>query len=185
MQVILNYSLYMIIFMVICMPIYLIVRYIFLKKKNIKINKYREIVLLLFVLFLMGLASLTIIPTIRITSFGMEFINSGIDDINIIPFRIIYDTYIEIFKNHNINYFLISFLGNIILFIPIGFFMKILWENLSDKKIILYGFCISLMIEVCQVPLARTTDIDDLLCNTLGVFIGVLFYNRLKKVEKK
>lgn len=34
------------------------------------------------------------------------------------------------------------------------------------------GFCVSLFIELCQLPLNRCSDIDDLILNTLGALAG-------------
>lgn len=181
MNSVLNYGIYMILCMLLCFPIYLLFRVMFIKWRHIKINKHRERILLLFSLYLMGLAFLTVFPIIRFTSSGIEIFYNGINDMNLIPFRILYDTYIEVTRNHNFTYFLVSFLGNIVIFIPIGIFIKLLWPKLSNSKIILYGFCISLFIEICQIPLPRTTDIDDLLCNTFGVYLGVLCYRIWKR----
>lgn len=167
MKIISDYFLNMGLHIVTSIPIVLLVRYIIFLKTN-KINTKREIVLILFILFLIGLYSQAIIPK-KINEISINNITNN----NFIPFKILYDTYIEIFKNNNINYFFISFLGNIIMFIPIGIFLKLLIK-LNDKKIILIGFCSSLLIEICQIPLNRCTDIDDLILNTLGVYIGLL-----------
>ena len=64
-------------------------------------------------------------------------------------------------------YFLINFLGNIIMFMPFGLFIPYLW-GISGKKTILIGFSSSLFIEFCQLFLSRGTDVDDLILNTLG-----------------
>ena len=79
---------------------------------------------------------------------------------------------------------MINFLGNIIMFMPIGFCIPLLW-NLSNKKIILIGFYISFSIEFCQLFLARGTDIDDLILNTLGTILGLLVFKGISKAFKK
>lgn len=70
------------------------------------------------------------------------------------------------------------------MFIPIGFFVALLW-NLKDKNIILIGFVISLFIEFCQLLISRGTDIDDLILNTLGTIVGLLIYKLLSKKFNK
>ena len=85
------------------------------------------------------------------------------------------ETYKEVFVNDHINYFLINFLGNTILFITFGFIIPLLW-NISNTRFMIIGFCSSLFIEICQLFLARGTDIDDLILNTFGVIIGLLIY---------
>lgn len=146
-------------------PIYLIIRFIYIKLSKNKLNIKHEIPLFLLSSFLIGLFSLT-------------FISNGIDKINLIPFRIFYDIYIEVFKSDNISYFIISFIGNIIIFIPLGILIPLLYK-ISSKKVILIGFLISLSIEIIQLFLKRGTDIDDLILNTLGVFIGTLIYKKI------
>ena len=146
-------------------------------KKNNKFNIKREIILFVFVLFLVGLASQTIIPKF---DSNMNIIKSKIR-LNLIPFKIIYDSIIE-FKNGNIYYLIISLIGNIVMFIPVGLFIKILW-NKDDKKVIFIGFLISLFIEITQIFTGRETDIDDLILNTIGTIIGIIIYKLYKKIK--
>lgn len=170
MSVVSSYVANMIPYMIISIPIFILVRFILYKyRKKVDIN--HEILLFIFYLFLIGLLSQTILP-----------INNGKDRINLIPFKIFYDTYIELLDG-NIYYFIISFLGNIIMFIPIGLLIQLLY-NLNDKKVILIGFCLSLFIEIFQLFLPRETDIDDLIFNTFGTFIGLLIYKYLYKRYK-
>ena len=75
---------------------------------------------------------------------------------------------------------IINIVGNIVLFIPIGILIPILWK-IKDRYVILIGFLISLSIEITQLFLDRVTDVDDLILNTLGVIIGVLVYKCVKK----
>lgn len=184
MRTIIEYIINMLPYMIITIPIYLIVRFIFLKCKDRKINWYHEIVLCLFVLFIVGLASQTIIPKFESGIGGFKIINSGIHETNLIPFKVLIETYNEVFVNGYINYFLINFLGNIILFMSFGFIIPLLW-NVSDKKVIVIGFCSSLFIEISQLFLTRGTDIDDLMLNTLGVLLGLLLYKILYKKYNK
>ena len=51
------------------------------------------------------------------------------------------------------------------MFIPIGFFIKLLYK-INDKKVLIIGFLISLLIEITQIFTGRETDIDDLILNT-------------------
>ncbi len=180
MNTIIKYVINMIPYMIITIPIYLISRIIFIKSKSKKINWYHEITLFIFVLFTVGLSSQTIIPKFEFGVIGFNVVQNGIHETNLIPFKVLFETYNEVFVNGYINYFLINFLGNIILFIPIGFFIPLLW-NVSNKKVILIGFCSSLFIEICQLFLTRGTDIDDVILNTTGVLIGLFLYKIVYK----
>ncbi len=181
MNAIIRYLINMVPYMIITIPVYLIVRFIILKTKKIKINWYHESALFIFALFISGLASQTIIPKIE---FGMSgkigIVKSGVHKTNLIPFKVLYETYYEVFINGYINYFLINFVGNITIFMPIGLFIPLLW-NISNKKVILIGFLSSLFIELSQLFLIRGTDVDDLILNTLGTFLGLLVYRFLYK----
>lgn len=188
MSSIIRYVLSMISYMVISIPIYMIIRFIIFKNRKFKMNWYHEIALLLFVLFIIGLASQTIIPKFEFGVKGFSIIKSGKHTTNLIPFKVLFETYHEVFDNGYINYFLINFLGNIIMFMPIGFFIPLLW-NLSNKKVIAIGFFFSLFIEICQLFLTRGTDIDDLILNSIGTILGLLLYKiackKLKKIMVK
>ena len=166
--------------MLLAIPVYLIGRLAICKTKKAKINRLREITMFAFVIFLAGLASQTIIPKFEMGVNGFNIVKSGVHKTNLIPFKVFFETYNEAFVNGHINYFLINFLGNIILFIPIGLIIPLLWKT-SAKKTILIGFCSSLFIEICQLFLTRGTDVDDLMLNTTGVLLGTLIFKFLQK----
>lgn len=46
------------------------------------------------------------------------------------------------------------------------------------------GFCFSLFIEFSQLYNNRCTDIDDLILNSIGAFIGLLLFRIWKKLTK-
>lgn len=66
------------------------------------------------------------------------------------------------------------------MFLPFGFCLPLLW-NISGKKAVLAGFGVSLFIEFSQLFLARGTDIDDLILNTLGAGAGLAIYKAIAK----
>lgn len=67
----------------------------------------------------------------------------------------------------------VSYLLNIVLFVPLGFLLPLIWERENNPwKILLAGVSFSLLIELSQLLNLRSTDIDDLLLNTLGAMIG-------------
>lgn len=184
MRTIIGYIINMLPYMILAIPIYLIVRGIIIKKHNKKINLYHELTLFIFVLFIVGLFSQTIIPKFEFGINGFGIVKNGVHKTNLIPFKVLTETYREVFINGYVEYFLINFLGNIILFIPFGFIIPLLW-NVSNKKVIVIGSCISFFIEITQLLLARGTDIDDLILNTSGVTLGLLLYKLLYKKNNK
>ncbi|MDZ5606145.1 VanZ family protein [Bacillus pseudomycoides] len=75
---------------------------------------------------------------------------------------------------------------NILLFMPLGFLLPIIWPQFRTMKNTAYaGFFFSLAIELSQLLNHRITDIDDLLMNTLGAIIGYLLYRALFKMIYK
>ncbi|WP_346961621.1 VanZ family protein [Clostridium sp.] len=63
---------------------------------------------------------------------------------------------------------------NLILFIPFGFFSAIVFKKLRDKWIygILIGIISSVTIEFLQTFTGRFVELEDVLMNTIGTFIG-------------
>ena len=68
-----------------------------------------------------------------------------------------------------------SFL-NVVLFVPLGFFLPLFWRTFRKfGSTILFGLCLSAFVEVLQIFTFRATDVNDLLTNTLGSFVGWCF----------
>ena len=78
-----------------------------------------------------------------------------------------------------------TYILNIIMFMPFGFLLPLIWKNFRNaKKVVLMGFLMSLAIEICQLFNIRTTDIDDLMMNTLGAVIGYFIWKLTKRLFK-
>lgn len=71
---------------------------------------------------------------------------------------------------------------NVLLFVPLGVMLPVLWRPYrKPQKTILFGFGMSLAIEVLQIFTLRATDVNDLITNVLGTCLGFLFTNGLIK----
>lgn len=182
---VLSYVVNSIPYMLCVVPAFLIVRgilYLCIHNKR-KFNILHEIVLLLFVMFCVGVASQTIIPKIEFGTAGVGIVYENLfGEINLIPGKVFYDIYRECAVNHYYLYFVINFVGNICLFLPIGFGLALLWEDMSSKKVTIAGLISSLFIELCQLPQARGTDIDDVWLNMLGAICGYFIYRGFSKI---
>lgn len=63
--------------------------------------------------------------------------------------------------------------GNALLLAPLGFLLPLLWRYFSSaKRTILFGFGLSLSIELIQLIAGGVTSVDDLILNTAGAAIG-------------
>lgn len=76
--------------------------------------------------------------------------------------------------SRNFWMFVYLFGGNIGWFVPIGFY-KVFFEKRSAVITVSGGFFLSLFIEIMQYVLGRgISELDDLILNTFGVFLGWL-----------
>ena len=76
---------------------------------------------------------------------------------------------------------------NIALFIPFGFFSSIVFKKLKNKWIygILIGLIFSVIIEFLQSFTGRFVQLNDILMDTLGTFIGYEIWSMLLKLNLK
>ena len=178
----------MIPYIIVFLPIYAIIRYNYLRKKEKNINITQEVFLAFFLCFLIGLLSQTIIPEFEYINGKIEIVKSNIlyDKVNLIPFNTIIDN----IRYGSFNYFFINVVGNIVMFTIIGIFLPMLFERYKKvKSTLLFGFFLSLSIEIIQILLPRATDVDDIILNVVGIFIGYLIYKGIyiicgKRLEK-
>ena len=97
----------------------------------------------------------------------------GSGRVNLIPFVIFRQTAIEVFRYGHVSYFLVNFVGNILIFLPLGLLPPLLWKKMERLwKAALLGCGVSVCIELTQLLLPRGTDIDDVWLNTLGAALG-------------
>lgn len=155
--------------------IYRVIFYI----KNKPINKIREIFINLFFIYFLILVNLTMFKYGNLMlDFNIKFY------INYIP---LVET-INMFRNDflDINIALHNVIGNILLFIPLGFGIPLFFNEKNKlNKVILYGFTAPLTIEIIQLFTPyNTTDIDDVIFNTLGAILGFIIFNIIYKIFK-
>ncbi len=129
----------------------------------------REAVLLIFWMFCGGMAMLTLTPwgfhwkAVLYDGFPSTFFQLG--DINLIPLQ-------SFDLGAPTRYTLFNILGNIVMFVPFGLFIALLWRGYTWKRALVVGFCITSFIECWQLLVGRAFDIDDLMLNSLGILCG-------------
>lgn len=80
----------------------------------------------------------------------------------------------------------INLFGNVLIFVPFGFFEALASRNRSFWTIMLDGFLVSLLVEVFQfVAKVGRFDVDDLILNTSGVVIGYIIFLICNIVRRK
>jgi len=69
-----------------------------------------------------------------------------------------------------------NLVGNVVMFLPFGFFAALLWRKWDGKRALLAGLGMTACIETWQILVGRCFDVDDIILNTLGVFCGYLLW---------
>lgn len=166
--------------------LYIIFRFLKLKKNNSDINYKREILYLIFICYIVGLFNLVLVP---INFWNIIWYNIFYN-FNENPFAGIFDfsyNFIPtIYKIIIGEYTLDSWgkamiVGNFLMFIPMGILLSLCFENVNKKNIFKYAVLIPLAIEVLQLVVGRSFDIDDLVMNFLGIVIGYFIVELVKK----
>lgn len=128
---------------------------------------YKELTMLIFVLYVMCLFE---IVTLQDNNYGFS---------NFVPFT-------EMFRYEiGSRLFIKNIIGNILLFLPYGYFAA---DFLRSKKVFLplfLTFIVSMTIELVQLNIGRTFDIDDVILNTVGGMLGYLLYRLLEGIKVK
>ena len=78
-----------------------------------------------------------------------------------------------------------NIVGNVLLFIPYGFFACYYIDLKNFFKAFGLVFVASLSIEFTQLMIGRVFDVDDILLNVVGGMIGYAIYNVLRKIVTK
>lgn len=140
----------------------------YLIKNKTHLVLYKELLMLSFVIYILCL--------FQIVTFQ--------DDIswstnNFIPFK-------EIFRySIGSRLFFKNVLGNMLLFLPFGFFISYYLKVDNYKLSLLQILIASISIEVVQMSIGRVFDIDDIILNVIGGLIGYYLYHIIDKIGNK
>ncbi|MFC0560427.1 VanZ family protein [Halalkalibacter alkalisediminis] len=128
----------------------------------------------LFVTYLIALFYVTLLAWNYGASLGP--VGPGGRNYNLIPFRSIYR--IAVFSP-TINDPIRILLGNVVLFMPLGFLIPSIWVKLRRVAYIMaVGFSLSFLIEMSQFLFTqRVANVDDVILNTLGAVIGYMLFS--------
>lgn len=147
---------------VVLFPIIFILQRTLFKGRSFK----QKVMTMLFAIYLSVVFSAVGIPNVSTLTFDLS--------LNIIPVIDIVSSPADYMENTVLN---------IILFIPIGFMLPIIWERFRFvKNTVLLGLGMSISVELLQIFTYRLTDIDDLVTNTIGTLIG---YRMAEFINKK
>ncbi|MDV9684569.1 VanZ family protein [Clostridioides difficile] len=153
----------------------LIYQIVVIKRKNLKVEKNVVIHLVWVYIFLLYIyLALSKAGIGSIWDIGRYSDLFRVDEINLIPFD---------------SVGILTYILNVIMFMPLGFLLPLIWKNFRNIiNVLLTGLGFSLAIEFCQLFNLRATDIDDLMMNTLGAVLGYFIWvgvNNLFNLIKK
>jgi len=89
------------------------------------------------------------------------------------------------FNKENTIFILINIFGNIFAFIPFGLILTILFKKKWHYGFLIF-FLFVILLETLQLISKRGTfDVDDILLNTIGFFVGSVFVKIAKFIRNK
>jgi glycopeptide antibiotics resistance protein len=140
------------------------------KHKKTPQPKWKFLMSLVFIMYIFAVFYFTGVGTIfELQRYGIQ-LRAG--QYNLIPF------------SQNID--MVAYFLNILLFLPFGFFLPLIWPNIDKLKYtVLSGFSFSFLIEISQLFNNRQPDTDDLLMNTLGTLLGYLLFKIFVRITKR
>ena len=110
---------------------------------------------------------------------GLSYVDRLRNNFNITPLYTIRN-YIHVLMNSNngalVRHCFINLVGNVVMFIPAGYLVSGLWKSQRNLLVFLLT-CIALIltIELVQLlTLLGSFDVDDLILNLAGMFLGYL-----------
>lgn len=143
----------------------------------------KEIIYGVFFLYALSVCSLTLFPFYINSYMPLKNRMHG----NFIPFI---NTIRDITRSSNSQFMQLfwvkNILGNLIVLLPLGILLPLVQKKYDNVlKATLFGFFISFSIELIQFVSTffgnsgRVFDIDDIIFNVFGVFLGAIIYKKL------
>jgi glycopeptide antibiotics resistance protein len=175
--------------LIVTLPIWVLGRLVILvhiKKRGKRIQLNREVYLNFFIFYLLGVTGLVLFP-LNIVFDGTSQVRTG--TVNFIPVIETIRMATSSSDGFMFKFSLQNIVGNFLLLLPMGFFLPLLWKRFYKlKNTVLLGLLVSFGIEMLQFIEAllgnhRRSDIDDLILNTLGLWVGYLIYTQSVKLK--
>lgn len=170
--------------------IYVIICVVIVKRNKLKIEWLKEIMKLLFTCYLTGLISLVILPA----NFWLDFFDGvflgwwdemlpifSFGGFNLVP-SLIKALSGELTIGSWVKTMLI---GNIAMFLPLGFFLPFVTERVNRKNIFVVSIAIPFIVELLQMIFGRSFDVDDLICNFIGIVAGFFIGFAIKTSSRR
>jgi glycopeptide antibiotics resistance protein len=166
------------------MVMYLLITWLVNRKRDI--SKVKQVINFLFFMYILAVVAVTFFPLPIDQRYIVDKIKTGLHQSNnFVPFK----TISEVLYNHYYMIALKNIGGNILLFVPLGFFIPLIWGKVNWNRAVLLGFASSISIELTQAIISlllgftyRSSDVDDIILNTVGFTFGYVCFNVLIKI---
>ena len=118
---------------------------------------------------------------------GIPYWRQVTENLNLIPLRTL-KLFFRLLSHHRpqlVHIAVINLVGNVVMFIPLGFFLPLLWESLRKLwKTVLWVALIITAVELAQLlTLVGSCDVDDLILNLTGASLGYGLYKLTRKPD--
>lgn len=150
---------------IISMVIIISMRLVYLIKNKQEIVLYRELVSLLFIIYVL---CLFYVVTFQDVSWSTS------------NFALFHEMFRYEFGS---RLFIKNVIGNMLLFMPYGFFAAYYLKLKKPTIVIALSLLVSFTIETTQLLIGRVFDIDDIILNFIGAILGFYVYYLLDKVN--
>lgn len=142
-----------------------------LRQRGKRLTSCRSVVMILFVCYMAGLLSLTALPNGLWTDIWYRLRFHHDSGIRYRFFTFEYNLIPDFWRNFGVEN-----LSNLLLYVPFGFFVPLLWKKVQGWRTPALGFALCLCIEVIQLVIGRSLDANDLILNTAGAAVGYLVF---------
>ena len=142
----------------------------FSRKNNSKVNWKLLLIQYVFTAYLVLVLSIVGVTSLLFFLQNPPYFKVSNMDVNLMPFV-------------NLRSDLRQYLANIFLFVPFGLLFPFLNPEKNLLSTFLWGIGFSFSIEFLQIFSLRTSDINDLLMNGLGVLLGYLLLAFIQKIR--
>lgn len=165
-------------------------RCIKIKKRGISFVWGTEIIRWLFVSYLTGLINLILVPS-NLWTYIWFYLRNGYSgceldplfsgSINLVP------TFIKVLTGEFTvgRWVQIMIAGNFLMFVPMGFFLPLVSEKVNRQNVLKISIIIPIIVEVIQLVVGRSFDVDDLILNFAGIIVGYFIAIGAKALTKK
>ena len=93
-----------------------------------------------------------------------------------------FDGFVYLVPFVGMAYDMLNSLLNVVLFVPLGFFLPFLCDRFGKlKSTLLCGFLATFFVEALQLFTYRKTDINDIITNMLGTLIGFFIFRLISR----